>query len=88
MDGEREQKNVLVLGATGFIGSHLCERLAAPPGTRLHVLSREGSNLSALKCAYEKHVGDVTDYNSLLQAMQGMNVVFHLAAVIRCVREG
>jgi NAD dependent epimerase/dehydratase len=83
-----KNRNVLVTGAGGFIGSHLTERLV-----------HEGANVRALihyNSAGTKGwledspvvkdidliAGDICDRDRLRQAMQGVGVVFHLAALI------
>jgi dTDP-glucose 4,6-dehydratase len=79
---------VLVTGAGGFIGSHLAERLVQL-GARTRALVRYRSNgsrgwLSQSPHAEEIEVlaGDVCDRDSLARAMDGVEVVFHLAAFI------
>ncbi len=81
-------KGVLVTGAGGFIGSHLAERLVAL-GSRVRALVRYRASgswgwLDRVPCKDEIDVvaGDVCDRDSVLQAMAGAEVVFHLAALI------
>lgn len=72
---------VLVTGATGFVGAHLVKALHEHHSVR--VLHRSTSDLSPLQgLKFESAVGDVTDRASLQPALQGVEVVFHLAAVI------
>jgi dTDP-glucose 4,6-dehydratase len=77
-----------VTGAGGFIGSHLTERLAAL-GADVRALVRYTSNgragwLEELpdRNRVEIILGDVRDSNCVHEAMQGREVVFHLAALI------
>ncbi len=78
---------VLVTGAAGFIGSHLCEALLKK-GYKLNALVRYNSrhNKGWLENFYHKNLniiyGDVTDYDSVLEAVQNCNYVFNLAASI------
>lgn len=75
-------------GAGGFIGSHLAERLAVL-GADVRALVRYTStgrwgwlDQSPLKADLEVVLGDVRDFFSVREAMQGREVVFHLAALI------
>lgn len=72
--------NVLVTGATGFVGSHLCARLLRD-GHRVTILRRPSSDLSVLQGLDLAHViGDVTDPASVECAVQGQEAVIHAAA--------
>ena len=71
---------VLVTGATGFLGSHLVERLLEQ-GHEVRVLARESSDTSHLKTTSARiFFGDVEDYDSLLPAVKGVDIVYHAAA--------
>ncbi len=75
---------VFVTGATGFVGSHVAEHLAAG-GARLRLLVRPSSRLENLAGLgdFEKVVGDLRDPESLKQGMRGCEAVFHVAADYR-----
>jgi dihydroflavonol-4-reductase len=72
---------VLVTGATGFVGSNIAAALAAR-GDQVRVLRRSTSRLDALDGVPVEYVtGDILDIESLANAMQGCDLVFHVAAV-------
>lgn len=69
----------LVTGATGFIGGHLAQTLHER-GHEVRVLVRQPPRTSDF-AAYEVVSGDLTDSQAAAQAVKGMDVVFHLAAI-------
>jgi len=73
---------VLITGATGFVGSHLCRRMVAD-GHDVRVLCRPSSDTTALDTLpIERVVGDVTDYGSVEKAVSDREWVVHSAAHI------
>ena len=76
-----EETSVLVTGATGFVGSHLVERLVEG-GVRVRALVRSTSDVSRLeRLGVERTVGSLEDAGALVRALEGVEVVFHLAAL-------
>jgi NAD dependent epimerase/dehydratase len=81
-------KRVLVTGAGGFIGSHLTERLVELGATTRALVHYNASGTwgwldqSAAREHVEVVAGDVSDRDSVRQAMRGVEIVFHLAALI------
>jgi nucleoside-diphosphate-sugar epimerase len=72
----------LVTGASGFIGSHIAERLAAA-GDRVRAFVRPASDVSYLReLGVELAHGDITDPASLSPAMDGIEAVYHAAAAV------
>ena len=77
--------DILITGATGFVGAHLVEVLAAR-GARARALVRETSDVSLLeRYGFETVVGDLSDPSSLRRAVSGTRRVFHLAAATRAL---
>ncbi len=71
---------ILVTGATGFIGSHLCRRLH-DSGYDVAAFHRPTSSLILLQDLPIKHVqGDLFDPPSLHAAMKDVDVGYHCAA--------
>lgn len=71
---------VLVTGATGFLGGHLVEEMAKGPHVPV-CAHRKGSDTARIdKLRLEKRVFDLTDRDSMLQALKGVDAVVHLAA--------
>lgn len=72
--------DILVLGATGFIGGHIAKKAQAV-GWRVHGFRRNPDSVGHLQGQKIKWFeGSLEDYPSLLQAMTGMDYVFHAAA--------
>lgn len=77
-------RKVLVTGGAGFIGSHLTEGLLCA-GNQVVVLDdlstgRE-SNLAAVRSKITFIQGSITDPKAVAEAVKGVEVVFHLAAL-------
>jgi len=72
----------LVTGASGFIGRALT-RVLVDAGDNVTCLVRESSNRAPLEALGVRFaVGDVTQPESLVDAAVGVDVVFHLAAML------
>jgi dihydroflavonol-4-reductase len=73
---------ILITGANGFLGSWVTRELIKK-GHQVRILVRPTSDLSELEgLTYEKAFGDVTDVESIVKALEGMDSIFHLAGVI------
>jgi len=71
---------VLVTGATGFLGEHLC-RVLVERGHTVRGLARSRSAVLA-ELGVETIRGDVLDGPELDRALQGVSAVFHLAGAV------
>lgn len=71
------EKPVLVLGANGFVGSHVTRQLIAAQ-RKVRVMVRETSNTVSIDdLDVERHYGDVMDIESLKAAMHGCGSIFY-----------
>lgn len=78
---------VLITGATGFVGSHLVEALAGR-GAVIRALVRRTSRTAQLeRLGVERVEGGLDDLDALKRAVEGVDVVFHLAALIAARNE-
>jgi nucleoside-diphosphate-sugar epimerase len=76
--------HVLITGGAGFIGSHLVERLAARNRVRVFdTLRRDALRPAGLHDhpRVELVVGDVMDRESVARAVEGIDVVVHMASI-------
>ncbi len=77
---EHSLKRVAVTGATGFVGGHLIERLREL-GVQVVCTCRPTSNRRSLEeQGYDCRVFDPTDADRWKSVLEGVDVVFHLAA--------
>src|SRR5438552_177366 len=77
-------RTVLVTGATGFTGGHLARTLAARGDTVSALVRAEGPATTALKQAgVALSIGDLRDPAALAKAADGVEVVYHIAALYR-----
>jgi len=86
---------ILVTGGTGLVGSHLLFNLVSA-GNKVRALKRESSALDLINKVFGYHskspadllakiewvTGDVTDIYSLYEAMEGIDGVYHAAALV------
>jgi nucleoside-diphosphate-sugar epimerase len=80
-------KRVLVTGASGFVGSHVCDRLVET-GWQVRCLVRATSSRRWLEhLPVEYALGDVSSESNLDEACRGCDAVVHAAGVTNAVRK-
>ncbi len=87
---------ILLTGATGFLGAHVCASLLEK-GYKVRACKRKSSSLNEFEQILNWRLGadwkqklaqlewveaDILDYDSLLDAMPGVEAVFHVAAIV------
>ncbi|HEY2988586.1 MAG TPA: SDR family oxidoreductase [Candidatus Binatia bacterium] len=74
----------LVTGGAGFIGSHIVEKLVSM-GERVRVFDNfsfgKRVNLNGFESKVEVVTGDLLDHAAVAKAMEGVEIVFHQAAL-------
>ncbi len=87
MKNEYKGKRILVTGGTGSIGSEIVRQLLAKDPAQVRVFARDEGKHAALIHALGPDdrlrflVGDVRDKERLMLAMEGIDMVFHAAAM-------
>jgi len=77
-----QNKRILVTGATGFIGTHLCRRLLKE-GADVRIIARNLAKADTLRSeGADVNYSDLTDYSSLYHAVKNCHIVFHCAGVL------
>lgn len=77
------KKNILITGASGFIGQHLLEEIDTTI-YNLFIISREPEkklNTQTINCTVIK--ADLTNYDSLLVAFKNIDIIVNIAAEVR-----
>ena len=72
--------HAFITGATGIVGSRLCERLTEI-GVRVTTYSRTVNHYE-LPSGVRRMYGDIRDVETLMTASQGADVIFHLAGAV------
>ena len=76
---------ILVTGGNGFLGSHIARIAIHEKGWDVRLLVLPGTGeavMDEMIRGGEKIYGDVLDYDSILKAVRGVDVVFHTAGSI------
>ncbi|HQF91801.1 MAG TPA: polysaccharide biosynthesis protein, partial [Synergistaceae bacterium] len=80
-------RKALVIGGTGTVGIRLVQELLAQGAETVRIFSRDEYKQYLLANAWSTEgrcrflLGDVRDRDRLLRAMEGVEAVFHLAAL-------
>lgn len=84
-----ENKSILILGGTGYLGRAIVNEILQYNPSKIIIFSRDEVKHFNLEKAFHNDfkiqsiLGDVRDYNALLSAMRGVDIVFHVAALKR-----
>jgi UDP-N-acetylglucosamine 4,6-dehydratase/5-epimerase len=81
-----EDKTLLITGGTGTFGNAVLERFLGSNIKEIRIVSRDEKKQDEMRNALKNpkvkfYLGNVRDYDSLLPAMQGVDFVFHAAAL-------
>ena len=79
-------KTLLITGGTGSFGNAVLRRFLKTDIGEIRVFSRDEKKQDDMRKLYNNpklkfYIGDVRDYNSILDAMRGVDFVFHAAAL-------
>jgi nucleoside-diphosphate-sugar epimerase len=72
----------LVTGASGFVGSHVLDALLAEGGAVRALVRDSAAAQDQRQAGAEVLVGDVREPNVLVEAVEGVDVVYHCAAAV------
>lgn len=81
-----DNKTLLITGGTGSFGNTVLNRFLGTGVRRIVIFSRDEKKQEDMRVVLRNskvsfHIGDVRDYTSVSQAMQGVDYVFHAAAL-------
>lgn len=79
-------KDILITGGTGSLGRALTERLLKLPIKKIRIFSRDELKQSQMETTFDDNrlrflIGDVRDADRVKRAMEGVDIVFHTAAL-------
>lgn len=80
-----KDKILLITGGTGSFGNAVVEKLINSDLKEIRVLSRDEKKQDDMRKKFKSaklkfHLGDVRDYQSLINSVRGTNYIFHAAA--------
>jgi len=79
-------KNLLITGGTGSFGNAVLRRLLDSDVREIRILSRDEKKQDDMRKKYNNtklmfYIGDVRDYQSVLNAVRGVDYIYHAAAL-------
>lgn len=78
-EGENSSLSYLIVGGNGFIGTHLVDRLLES-GHSVRIYGRGPNRFRAVPQRAEYVQGELGNYGLIREAIEGMEVVYHLAS--------
>jgi UDP-glucose 4-epimerase len=81
-----KNKTLLITGGTGSFGNAVLDKFLSSNINEIRIFSRDEKKQFDMRVKYNNsklkfYIGDVRDYNSIYQAMDGVDYVFHAAAL-------
>ena len=87
-----QNKSLLITGGTGSFGNAVLDRFLTTDIREIRILSRDEKKQDDMRHTYQElypeyvgkikfYIGDVRDYNSIVNAFRGVDYVFHAAAL-------
>jgi len=81
-----KNETLLITGGTGSFGNAVLRRFLATDVEEIRIFSRDEKKQDDMRKAYQHpklkfYIGDVRDVNSIVDAMRGVDYVFHAAAL-------
>ncbi len=81
-----KRKVLMITGGTGSFGNTVLKRFLSTDVSEIRIFSRDEKKQEDMRIAFKNpklkfYIGDVRDYDSVRQAMKGVDYVFHAAAL-------
>ena len=81
-----KDKILMITGGTGSFGNTVLKRFLSADVSEIRIFSRDEKKQEEMRIALNNpklkfYIGDVRDYDSIYQAMKGVDYVFHAAAL-------
>ena len=81
-----KDKTLLITGGTGSFGNAVLDRFLSTDVKEIRIFSRDEKKQEDMRLAFNDkklkfHIGDVRDYQSISEALTGVDLVFHAAAL-------